>query len=123
MADEYLSDREPLEQAAKEAAAALGICYSCLTKDAVFKNHAFLENSILFAEQYYAMYCYLNNGVAWRVKPKMHLFLELCSEGTDPTLFGPTEMKTLVDRCPRVQNSEEAGRTSFFRSKLGILQN
>ena len=87
MSDTFLNDGNPVEQAAKVAANSLFLCYQCLSSTSVFNGDVFLAQSIAFAEQYYALYLARNNGVSWRVKPKMHLFLELCQENTQPNLF------------------------------------
>ena len=87
MSDTFLNDSNPVEQAAKVAANSLFLCCQCLSSTAVFNGDVFLAQSIAFAEQYYALYLARNIGVSWRVKPKMHLFLELCQENTPPNLF------------------------------------
>ena len=81
-AQKFLSDTEPDEYAAKTAAYHLNVCYSTLktpNKDALFKS------SQAFVLQYAALFA-TSNGIAWRIKPKAHMFLELCAEGSRPEL-------------------------------------
>ena len=88
MAKRFLVDTDPREAAMKSAAWHLWQCYNSLGKvGALYRKEVFEESSRLFAQQYYALFLAVGNGVAWRVKPKMHLFLELCSEDTQPNLF------------------------------------
>ena len=68
------------------AAHHLNQCYQSLSKDSVFSKEVLESSSILFAQQYVAL-SEKSNGVDWRVKPKMHMFLELCAEGSRPNLF------------------------------------
>ena len=86
LAHELLGD-SPLEAAAKVAAYHLYQCYQCLSDASVFRDDVFRESSKAFASQYKALYLLKGDGISWRVKPKMHLFLELCSEGSRPNLF------------------------------------
>ena len=88
MARMFLSDAIPIEQAAKAAAHHLLQCYQSLSHtSAGLKADVMYESSKQFANHYYAIFRATGDGVAWRVKPKMHCFLEVCSEGTDPNLF------------------------------------
>ena len=88
MAQQFLSDAIPMESAAKIAAHHLKNCYQALAGTSGPFAHVALNNSAkIFALQYRALYLAANDGVSWRVMPKMHIFLELCSEGTEPQLF------------------------------------
>ena len=63
-------------------------CYQALASTSSPCSHAALLNSSkLFALQYHALFVTVGDGVTWRVMPKMHLFLELCAEGTEPQKF------------------------------------
>ena len=88
MAQKYLSDGDPIEQGAKLAAMHLWQCYQSLSQTgAMYKKEVFYQSSKAFALQYHALFLAVGDGVSWRVKPKMHLFLELCCEDTEPNLF------------------------------------
>jgi len=88
MAQKYLSDGSPIEQGAKLAAMHLWQCYQSLSQTgAMYKREVFYNSSKAFALQYYALFLAVGGGVSWRVKPKMHLFLELCCEDAEPNLF------------------------------------
>jgi hypothetical protein len=88
MAQKYLSDGDPIEQGAKLAAMHLWQCYQSLSQTgAMYKKEVFDQSSKAFALQYHALFLAVGDGVSWRVKPKMHLFLELCCEDTEPNLF------------------------------------
>ena len=58
-----------------------------LSEESVFKHDVLLEHSIKFASQVVA----LANLEAdkevpmWKAKPKLHLFLELCADGSNPS--------------------------------------
>ena len=88
MAQKHLSDGDPVEQGAKLAAMHLWQCYQCLSQTgAMYKRDVFYQSSKAFALQYHALFLSVGDGVSWRVKPKMHLFLELCCEDTEPNLI------------------------------------
>ena len=81
-AQRFLSDAVPAEAAAKLAAYHLNVCYSTLKKP---NNEALFSSSQAFVLQYAALMA-ISDGIAWRIKPKAHLFLELCAEGSQPEL-------------------------------------
>ena len=81
-AQKFLSDAAPAEMAAKTAAYHLNVCYSTLK---VPNSDALFNSSQAFVLQYAAL-AQVSNGIAWRVKPKMHMFLELCAEESQPQL-------------------------------------
>jgi hypothetical protein len=88
MAEQFLSDADPIEQAIKTAAHHLCNCYMSLHARLEAFSHAALYNSSKnFAIQYGALWAAHGHSVAWRPKPKMHLFLELCSAATEPQKF------------------------------------
>lgn len=84
VAQEVLGDL-PLEVAAKVAAEQLGLCYRYLSSQEGDVGTALRAASIRFAAQYVALERYTGMDRSWRVKPKLHMFLELCSEGGRPT--------------------------------------
>ena len=88
IAKEYLSDDVPIEQAMKCAAHHLASCYECLRESSIVVSHSALyEHSKAFALQYGALYTSFGSTVKWRPRPKMHMFLELCSSETEPQKF------------------------------------
>ncbi len=87
-AQELLSSAAPVEAAAKAAIHHLHECYKALSTESIFSCDTLRRHSIRFALQY----CALQRAheevdpSAWRVKPKLHLFLEVCSEGSRPAM-------------------------------------
>ena len=80
LADELVDEATPKEFALKIAATHLTHCYQALAKSsASCRNEALYSSSQAFASQYYALYLG-GDGVCFRCKPKMHLFLELCGQ-------------------------------------------
>jgi hypothetical protein len=73
---ELLSDDHAIEHAAKHCAIHLDACYSCLSSSA-YDSVSLAENCRKFC----ILYCGLSDiteDKAWRVKPKLHMFQELC---------------------------------------------
>ena len=83
--DELGDDAVPREAAMKTAARHLDHCYQALSKSSLpVRNEALYSSSQAFVQQVYALFL-TGDGVAFRCKPKTHLFLELCSQaGVDP---------------------------------------
>ena len=74
-----LSDQSPTEHTAKMCAQHLLACYNCLSK-AQFDHEVMKTNSRCFCLLYIALERTAANNKLWRVKPKLHLFQELCEE-------------------------------------------
>ena len=88
MAQELLSAADPLECAARVGTHHLHECYRALSHESIFSADILHENSVKFALQYVALEASADPGTkSWRIKPKLHLFLELCSDGSKPALF------------------------------------
>ena len=85
-AKKFLDDEVPEEAAAKHAAHHLLMVYQSLSGSSTFGTEVMQECSKGFALQYAALRdrCEDPN---WRIKPKMHLFLEMCSQDCQPNLF------------------------------------
>jgi len=84
---ELLDIREPVEEAMYWATYHLDKCYACLSKDFVGDYAATLqESSTKFALQYVALHdhFYPGDDRLFRLKPKLHFFLHLCSDGGHP---------------------------------------
>ena len=88
MANKFLADDVPLEAAMKAAARHLNNCYDSLRESSKpFCHDALYHSAKHFAIQYDALHEACGSGVPWRPMPKMHMFLELCSAGTEPQKF------------------------------------
>ena len=85
-AQRFLSDEVPSELAAKTAAYHLNVCYSTLKVTSRLNHEALYRSSQAFMLQYAAL-MHVSDGIAWRIKPKAHMFLELCAEESEPNLF------------------------------------
>ena len=89
LAAAHCEDGVPLEQAMKTAAQELHQCYMALSS-AAGRADALVVHSRRFAAQYVAIETVMQrrgDHVSWRIKPKLHMFLELCSDGSQPSLF------------------------------------
>jgi hypothetical protein len=85
-AQRHLSDADPREQAAKAAAYHLFMVYESLSDRVIFRKEVMEASSKAFALQFEALRdC--SEDPLWRIKPKMHLFLEMCSCDCRPNLF------------------------------------
>ena len=86
-ANRLLDDSQPEEAAAKIAMFHLSQCYRALGSDSMFAADVLREHSTKFALQFVALERYAGDSKGWRVKPKLHLFLHLCSDGCRPATF------------------------------------
>jgi hypothetical protein len=88
LADELCDDEVPQEKAIKSACKHLQFCYQALAKSsAACRDEALYSSSQAFALQFQALHL-AGDGVQFRSKPKMHIFLELCSQpGVVPNGF------------------------------------
>ena len=87
IAQELLSPAEPKEQAMIAAARHFRNCYDALSSTSIFFADILREESKKFALQYIALRAVETNDQLWKCKPKLHLFVELCSEGSRPATF------------------------------------
>ena len=87
LCSEMLSDKIPVEAAIKAAAFHLNEVYSCLSASRPNREHHMKQNSIKFALQWVALHDILNGAdpKAFRLKPKLHLWLHICSDGSCPS--------------------------------------
>lgn len=84
---EQVLGNTPEKQAAKVAAAHLHACYRMLARDAPGDWQETLSvSSRLFASQLVALEASRTSVKFWKVSPKLHLFVELCSSGSKPSL-------------------------------------
>lgn len=77
VACELLSDTDLVEGTVKQCAIHLAACYECLSA-ASFSFPALQEHSRRFCLLYVALEAVSQSDTAWRVKPKLHLFQEMC---------------------------------------------
>ena len=88
LAQAHLRDCDPIEAAAKIGMGHLHQCYQALSSGSIFADDILREHSIKFALQYVALEDFTDEDPKiWRVKPKLHLFLELCSDGSKPAMY------------------------------------
>jgi len=88
MAKKLADPTQPREATMVQCCTHLCHCYQSLSKSSSpVRDEAFYSSSQAFAAHYHAL-GETGDGVAWRSKPKMHLFLELCSTpGVIPNAF------------------------------------
>ena len=84
LTDELCDQTDPVENAMHKAAYHLNQIYATLSSSA--DNSGMKDHSIKFAAQYVALHdhFYPTDDRLFRLKPKMHLFLHLCSDGGEP---------------------------------------
>lgn len=88
LAMEFLNGDDEKEGAIIAAGTHLSNCYDALSAtNKAFAKDALYESSKKFALQYGALHQAFGGLAAWRPMPKMHMFLELCMEGTEPNKF------------------------------------
>ena len=85
LAQRFLLDADAVEAAAKSAAFHLNECYKALADD-VFYHARLTEHSTAFALQLVALAdAHAHVNYLWKLKPKLHQWLELCAEGQRPS--------------------------------------
>ena len=79
---------DPLEEAIYFAAFHLNEVYKTLSSDCQDPHRKKSEHGIKFALQYVGLHDMVNPGdpKAWRIKPKLHLFLHVCAEDDLPSM-------------------------------------
>ena len=101
LAHEVLDDANPFHAAMKSAAYHLLQCYKSLSKESIFWEDVLRTSSRKFAAQYIALEMATDKPKTWVVKPKMHVFLELCSSGSQPSLFWTYRDEDFGGACAR----------------------
>ena len=86
-ANSWLNPSVDVDVAAATMIGHLAECYHALSKDKGNWKELLTENSIAFAHQYVALESFFDDGEIWKVKPKLHQFLELAADGSKPALF------------------------------------
>ena len=87
LSTDLLADDDPKEAAMKVAAHHLNECYKALSSNSIFFDDILKRSSRLFAAQVVALEARSVGTRMWRIKPKLHLFLELASSGSQPSKF------------------------------------
>ena len=85
LARETFVHPSPEQAAALVGMEHLDFCYRSLSRDTIFAKDLFEDSAVKFASQYCALEAYNKYEQLWRVKPKLHLFLELALERGRPT--------------------------------------
>ena len=87
LANELCDLSDPVEEAIYFAAFHLKEVYKTLSSDCQETYTKKSEHGIKFALQYVAVHDMLNPGdyKAWKIKPKLHLFLHVCAEDDLPS--------------------------------------
>ena len=88
LAQEMLDIRVPKHAAMRQAAFHLHEVYNALSAGHPDPCATMAEHGIKFAIQYVGLHDYLNaaDSKAWRIKPKLHLFLHITSDTSLPRL-------------------------------------
>ena len=83
---ELLADGNDVEQTVTAAAACLRQVYATLAEDSFLYADVARSQSINFALLWLALHDVQNHDDdrCWRLKPKLHLFLHICSDGSRP---------------------------------------
>ena len=83
-----LSPDDPIHGSVREAATCLAKIYDVLREDA-FDEVVARHQSTRFALLWLALHDVQNgdDNSAWRLKPKLHMFLHMCSDGSRPARF------------------------------------
>jgi hypothetical protein len=117
IAERTLSD-EPLPQAMKAAARNLCGCYDALSSLNTREDMAACSRR--FASQVVELER-LSPPKRWRVKPKLHLFLELAAEGTSPSLCWTYRDEDFGGTCSRLSR-RRGGLLKAHATSTTLLQ-
>ena len=84
IANRYLVDpAKPEDEAQRKCVRHLLDCYEALTEP--YSRDDLMLAGRLFASQAVALEAYFDDGVTWRTKPKMHLFMHLIESHANPS--------------------------------------
>ena len=89
LADHFLSDADAVELALKLCCRALHQCYLSLDERSFLHADVAHAQSIIFASNWVALHRYWHDSDknAFKLKPKLHLFLHICSDGSRPRRY------------------------------------
>ena len=82
LAEELCDFSNPEEEAACRGMRHLAACYATLSSASIFKSDLLRQSSTAFANVYVGLRRLEPDR--WRIKPKLHAWLESCNEGGDP---------------------------------------
>ena len=126
-----VAEDDPLEMAMRVAAVELQGCYAALSTEALGLRAAQLSTcSRRFAAQYVALEAAkraAGDDSSWRIKPKLHLFLELCSDGSQPSAFWAYRDEDFGGSCAHMARRRggmlrPSATSRTFLSKFKVLQ-
>ena len=120
LAERFLGNA-PQHEAAKVAAARLNDCCKALARDAPAGwQERLAVSSRLFVALLVALEARSSNAKFWRVKPKLHLFLELCSSGSKPSLCWTYRDEDFGGSCARIAK-RRGGLLNATATSKGML--
>ena len=86
-ANEMLSDNNPVEKAVKMAAQHLKQVYDTLSESSFLSADVARSEGLKFALQYVALHDVAGTEKRWKIKPKLHLWLHMISDGSKPSRY------------------------------------
>ena len=102
MSRELFVHAHPRENACKAALQSLEQCYDALSGESADWHEVLPRESRKFAAQAVALETSSRKKKHWRVKPKMHIFLELCCGDEKPSLFWAYRDEDFGGTCARL---------------------
>ena len=86
-ADEMLLEIDPVEKAVKMAAQHLKHVYDTLSESSFMSADVARSEGLKFALQYVALHDVAGTETRWKIKPKLHLWLHMTSDGSKPSRY------------------------------------
>ena len=120
LGQDLLADDDDEEVAMASAAYHLLQCYRSLSHESIFFQEVLTTSSRLFALQYVALESHALGTKNWRAKPKLHLFLELASSGSQPSLFWTYRDEDFGGACAKMSR-RRGGMAKPGPSSSGLL--
>ena len=102
MTQRFCEAADPVDLACKSGTSALHQCYMALSSNSIFWKDTLATQSKLFAAQYVAIEAHVDIYRKWKIKPKLHMFLELCSSGSKPSCFWTYRDEDFGGTCARL---------------------
>ena len=119
-AELFLDANNEEENAMKEAAVQLDTTYRCLRSDDIFWKDVCFEAGVKFC-QLVAALAANNNGVFFRVKPKMHMFLEMLLQGSKVCMSWTYRDEDYGGTMARLARSRGSARKSAYATSRNVL--
>lgn len=117
---ELLSLSDPIESAIRIGMHHLHQCYVCLDSEC-FSSDVLQDSAVRFAQQYVALEAQFPESKSWRIKPKLHLFLELTAEGSRPSQYWCYRDEDWGGSVARMAR-RRGGRSSVANFSASVLQ-